>query len=190
MIVSIDTLKSARYRAHLERHEWDVVVVDESHNLTNSATLNNELARRLAPNTEALILASATPHNGKTESFAELIELLDPTAIVDRSDYAVQDIAHLFIRRHRHSPDVAREVGHMWAERPEPAVLAVAANAAEDAVADELSATWLHPAKGTAPITGSGRQLFPWVAGEGLPLLTGRAGRDRRGPAQDSGEEG
>lgn len=101
VIVSIDTLKSARYRAHLEKHRWDAVV-----------------GRVLAPNTEALILASATPHNGNTESFAELINLLDPTAIVDRCDYDVKDIKHLFIRRHRHSPDVAREVGHMWAERP------------------------------------------------------------------------
>ena len=162
VIVSIDTLKSARYRAHLERHRWDVVVIDESHNVTNSATRNYKLASILAPNTEALILASATPHNGKKESFAELIGLLDPTAIVDRSDYDVHEIGHLFIRRHRHSPEVAREVGHMWAERPEPEVIGVAANAAEDAVADELSQVWLHPA-GSAPIAGAGRQLFPWV---------------------------
>ncbi|MGA9309065.1 MAG: SNF2-related protein [Pseudonocardiaceae bacterium] len=163
VIVSIDTLKSQRYQAHLEKHRWDAVVVDESHNLTNSGTYNNQLARVLAPNTEALILASATPHNGNTESFAELINLLDPTAIVDRTDYDVKDIKHLFIRRHRHSPDVAREVGHMWAQRPEPEVLAVPANAVEDAVADELSRTWLHPADGSAPINGAGRQLFPWT---------------------------
>ncbi|MDQ2707910.1 MAG: DEAD/DEAH box helicase [Actinomycetota bacterium] len=163
VIVSIDTLKSARYRAHLEKHRWDAVVIDESHNLTNSGTHNNQLARVLAPNTEALILASATPHNGNTESFAELINLLDPTAIVDRSNYAVKDIEHLFIRRHRHSPDVAREVGHMWAERPEPEVLPVPANTAEDAVAVELSSTWLHPAGTGAPISGAGRQLFPWT---------------------------
>jgi superfamily II DNA or RNA helicase len=163
VIVSIDTLKSARYRAHLEKHRWDVVVIDESHNLTNAGTRNNQLARVLAPHTEALILASATPHNGKKESFAELIGLLDPTAIVDRSNYDVHDIGHLFIRRHRHSPDVAREVGHMWAERPEPEVLGVPANAAEDAVASELSQVWLHPAAGASPMSGAGRQLFPWV---------------------------
>jgi hypothetical protein len=61
VIVSIDTLKSARYRAHLENHTWDAVVIDESHNVTNSATLNNQLARAIAPNTETLILASANP---------------------------------------------------------------------------------------------------------------------------------
>lgn len=54
VIVSIDTLKSARYRAHLERHRWDVVVIDESHNLTNAGTRNNQLARVLAPHTETL----------------------------------------------------------------------------------------------------------------------------------------
>lgn len=51
------------------------MVIDESHNLTNAGTQNNELARVLAPNTEALILASATPHNGKEESFAEPLRL-------------------------------------------------------------------------------------------------------------------
>ncbi|MGH3901111.1 MAG: SNF2-related protein [Pseudonocardiaceae bacterium] len=44
VIISIDTLKSARYRAHLEKYRWDAVVVDESHNLTNSGTHNNQLA--------------------------------------------------------------------------------------------------------------------------------------------------
>ncbi|WP_214370459.1 SNF2-related protein [Pseudonocardia sp. H11422] len=163
VIVSIDTMKSARYRAHLEKHHWDVVVIDESHNVTNAAAQRSELARLLAGQTESLILASATPHNGNTESFAELINLLDPTAIVDRSNYDVKDIKHLFIRRHRHSPDVAREVGHMWAERPEPEVIAVPANPAEDAVADELSATWLHPRPDASPIAGGARQLFPWT---------------------------
>ena len=49
----------------------------------NRGTLNNQLARTLAPRTEALLLTSATPHNGDPDSFAELIRLLDPTAIAD-----------------------------------------------------------------------------------------------------------
>jgi superfamily II DNA or RNA helicase len=163
VIVSIDTLKSARYRAHLEHHRWDVVVIDEAHNLARTATLNSRLARTVAPNTEALLLASATPHNGDPESFANLVQLLDPTAIADPKNYELRDIEHLFIRRHRNSPDVAREVGTTWAKRPAPQVLPVQASEAENAVATELSTVWLHPAEGKAPITGQGRQLFPWT---------------------------
>ena len=163
VIVSVDTLKSARYRAHLERHQWDAVVIDESHNVTNAAAQRSELAGVLARQTDALILASATPHNGKPESFARLINLLDPTAIVDPTDYDVSDIRHLFVRRHRHSRDVADEVGHSWAERPEPEVVAAQATPEEDALATELSATWLHPGQSGSPIAGAGRQLFPWT---------------------------
>ena len=67
VIISMDTLKQDRYLNHLRKHQWDAVVIDESHNLTGAGTQNNALARVLAPNTEALILASATPHNGSKE---------------------------------------------------------------------------------------------------------------------------
>jgi superfamily II DNA or RNA helicase len=163
VIVSVDTLKSERYRAHLQKQRWDVVVVDESHNLTNTGTRNHQLATVLAPNTEALILASATPHNGKPESFAALVDLLDPTAIVDRRNYAVDDIKRLFVRRHRHSPDVEREVGHHWAEREEPEMLPFDLSDAEEAVVAELWDTWLNPDGGRAPSAGKGRSLFPWT---------------------------
>ena len=84
VIVSIDTLKSpSRYRHHLEKVRWDVVWVDESHKLINKGTQNNQLAHVLAPQADALILTSATPHNGKPEAFAQLIDLLDPTAVTD-----------------------------------------------------------------------------------------------------------
>ena len=66
--------------AHLRKQRWDAVVIDESHNLTNSGTQNNRLARILAPNTEALILASATPHNGT----AGVVRRTDPAARPDR----------------------------------------------------------------------------------------------------------
>src|SRR5699024_2388890 len=119
-IISIDTLKTPRYRAHLEKRRWDAVVIDESHNLTNTGTLNNELARVLAPRTDALILASATPHNGKEESFAELLRLLDPTVVSPQGEIDYEAAKKLVIRRHRYSPEVASEVGADWAERPEP----------------------------------------------------------------------
>ena len=84
IIISIDTLKNeGQYGHHLDNMHWDAVVIDESHNLIGESSLRNELARRLAQHTDALLLASATPHNGDAESFAELISMLDPAAIAD-----------------------------------------------------------------------------------------------------------
>ncbi|WFN91657.1 helicase-related protein [Gordonia sihwensis] len=151
------------YKAHLQRQTWDAVVIDESHNLTNAGTQNNDLARVLAPNTEALILASATPHNGREESFAELLRLLDPTAVAPDGTFTKEDVASLLIRRHRHHREVAAEVGSDWAERAEPVHLLVTPSPAEDAVARELSRTWLHPSSGTSPYSGQTKALFPWT---------------------------
>ena len=164
VIVSIDTLKNpARYRHHLAGHRWDVVVIDECHNLINRGTQNNELARLLAAHTDALILASATPHNGRAESFAELVGLLDPTAIADPSDYTGEDIAHLYVRRHRNSDDVRLEVAHNWKARRDTEVRWVTPRPAEAAVLEELEQVWLHPRAGSAPVHGSGRSLLPWT---------------------------
>ena len=162
-IISIDTLKSRQYLDHLRRQPWDAVVIDESHNVTNSETLNNQLARVLAPNTDALILASATPHNGKPESFAELIRLLEPTAVRPDGTVIEDEVRRLVIRRHRHSPEVASEVGADWAERKEPQNWLVPASDAENEVARELDAVWLHPAPGSSPYSGSAATLFPWT---------------------------
>ena len=163
VIISIDTLKSRHYLDHLRREPWDAVVIDESHNVTNSETLNNQLVRVLAPNTDALILASATPHNGKPESFAELIRLLEPTAVRPDGTVIEEEVRRLVIRRHRHSPEVASEVGADWAERKKPQNWLVPASDAENEVARELDAVWLHPAAGTSLYSGSAATLFPWT---------------------------
>ena len=111
VIISIDTLKQGRFASDLRQHRWDAVVIDESHNVTNSETQNNRLARVLAPNTEALILASATPHNGRKESFAELIRLLDPPPSHPAASCIADEVTRLVVRRHRHSPRSPRWSG-------------------------------------------------------------------------------
>lgn len=162
VIVSIDTLKNpSRYLPHLERVRWDVVWIDESHKLVNRSTLNNKLAKVLAPNADSLILSSATPHNGRPESFAELVGLLDPTAVADPENVTADDIGHLVVRRHRHSPDVEPFVGHHWAERAEPQTLAVVPSPAEEAVFAELSSVWLSATEGVAPPCDDA--LFPYT---------------------------
>ena len=158
VIVSMDTLKSPKYRAQLEKVRWDAVVIDEIHNATNVGTQNNELARTLAPTTEALLLASATPHNGDPESFKEILRLLDPTAVLPNGEIDKDAVSRLLIRRHRHSDEVASVVGEQWAERKGPINIPVEASAEENAVAGELEQTWIHtnanPAKD---------RLFPWT---------------------------
>ena len=163
VIVSIDTLKIDRYHAHLAKQHWDAVVIDESHNVTNDATQNNRLARLLSSRTDALILASATPHNGKAESFAELIRMLEPTAVTPTGELIEDEVRRLIVRRHRHSPDVASVVGADWAERLEPNNVLVTANAVENELAAELEHTWLHPPVGASPYSGANARLFPWT---------------------------
>lgn len=163
-IISIDTLKNAgRYRHHLEGIQWDAVVIDECHNLVNRGTLNNQLARVLAPRTDALVLTSATPHNGDPRSFAELIRLLDETAIADPENITSSDIEHLYIRRHKAHEEVDAEVGHQWAARKQPQPIPVTPTVDEGAVFTELADTWIHPVDGTAPVSGRGASLFPWT---------------------------
>jgi len=161
-IISIDTLKQDRYIQHLRDFKWDAVVIDESHNITG-ATLNNRLARTLAPQTEALILASATPHNGRKESFAELIRLLEPTAVSPKGDINPDLLKKLVIRRHRYSPEVKIEVGSDWAERLPPNNVLIPASPAENVIADELASVWLHPEGGQSPYSGQNSSLFPWT---------------------------
>lgn len=163
VIISIDTLKSDKYVAHLRKQRWDAVVIDESHNLANSSTQNNRLARLLAGTCDALILASATPHNGRKESFAELVRLLDPSAVTPQGELVKDEVKRLVIRRHRHSPEVAQVVGADWAERQAPRNLLVAASGPENAVARELDEVWLHPAGGRSPYSGENASLFPWT---------------------------
>lgn len=180
-IISIDTLKTSQYRAHLEKMRWDAVVIDESHNLSNTATLNNELARVLAPRTDSLILASATPHNGKQDSFAELIRLLDPTAVSPDGEIDKDALKHLIVRRHRYSPEVADEVGHEWAERPEPNNILVSATEPENDLAAEIADTWLYPESGRSPTT-SGNSLFGWTLAKAFlssPVALSASVRDR-----------
>src|SRR5699024_7689987 len=99
VIVSIDTLKSDQYIPHLRAQRWDAVVIDESHNVTNAATMNHRLAELLARNTDALVLASATPHNGRKESFAELIRMLEPSAVSPAGEVNEDMLSELVVRR-------------------------------------------------------------------------------------------
>ena len=122
IIISIDTLKDiGRYSHFLENTRWDVVVIDEAHNVAGGSNpekhLSYRLARRLARRTNSMILTTATPHNGKRETFGRLISLLDPSAIPDPElkEYQAKDIAPFFMMRFKE--DVRAEAGDNFASR-------------------------------------------------------------------------
>ncbi|MEB3318462.1 MAG: SNF2-related protein, partial [Cyanobacteriota bacterium] len=106
-IISVDTLKNDRgYRAFLEEAYWDIIVIDECQNVAERGvgaqkSQRARLADRLATRSDTLILLSATPHDGKPESFASLMNMLDPTAIANRHAYGPEDIRDLYVRRFR-----------------------------------------------------------------------------------------
>ncbi|MDZ7852788.1 MAG: hypothetical protein U5L98_09145 [Halomonas sp.] len=70
------------------------------------------LARLLAtPLATPLIMLSATPHDGKPESFASLMNMLDPTAIANPSDYAHEDFRDKGLVIRRFKKDVRDQLG-------------------------------------------------------------------------------
>ncbi|GAA1900449.1 DEAD/DEAH box helicase [Streptomyces sodiiphilus] len=169
VIISVDTLKNiGQYRHHLERIRWDAVVIDESHNLINPGSQRRALAETLAPRTDALLLASATPHNGDKKSFADLISLLDPAAIADPEDYdPAVDLGHLYIRRTKISPEVRDEISTKWPDRGPTLSLHCAATEAEERIFAELAEYWI-PAPPASTDFGSADQDRVSVATESL----------------------
>lgn len=64
--------------------EFDILVVDEAHNIAPSGSgryalesQRTRLIREIAPHFQHKLFLTATPHNGYTESFTSLLELLD-----------------------------------------------------------------------------------------------------------------
>jgi superfamily II DNA or RNA helicase len=66
---------------------WDLVIIDEAHRLGGSTerVARYQLGAALAEASPYLLLLSATPHQGKTDQFMRLMQLLDREAFPDES---------------------------------------------------------------------------------------------------------
>lgn len=112
-IISIDTLKQeALYRSYIEESYWDIIIIDEAHNVAdrNSGSLKSKLAKLIASRCDTLMMLSATPHDGKAESFASLLNMLDPTAIANPKDYTSKDFTDKGLVIRRFKKDIADQV--------------------------------------------------------------------------------
>ncbi len=85
---------------------WDLLIVDECHNLMPSAFGEaSDLCRMLrliAPQFEHRLFLSATPHNGHTRCFTGLLEILDPVRFSQTNDLqpaARERIQQIVLRR-------------------------------------------------------------------------------------------
>jgi superfamily II DNA or RNA helicase len=100
------------FRAAAQPHKdspnlaWDLLIVDEAHNLAPAPLgKESELSRllgQLAPYFEHKLFLSATPHNGHTRSFSGLLERLDPvrfTRTSEMSDSERKRVRDVNVRR-------------------------------------------------------------------------------------------
>jgi len=81
---------------------WDIAIIDEAHHVAEREGSKKQLAdlgRVVAEKSEALLLLTATPHDGKTSTYASLIRLLDPYAVTDPNALDVEIIRPLVVRR-------------------------------------------------------------------------------------------
>lgn len=134
-IISIDTLKQdIEYRHHLENAWWDIIVIDEVHNVAERGTssLRSKLAKLLAGRSDTLIMLSATPHDGKAESFASLMNMLDPTAIANPKEYEYADFADKKLVVRRFKKDVKDQMAGEFPEREIKALKRDATSAEEE----------------------------------------------------------
>jgi superfamily II DNA or RNA helicase len=79
---------------------WDLVIIDEAHRLGGSTdqVARYKLGAALAEASPYLLLLSATPHQGKTDQFLRLMQLLDRDSFPDEGSVSRERVAPLVIR--------------------------------------------------------------------------------------------
>lgn len=79
---------------------WDLVVIDEAHRMGGSTeqVARYKLGAALAEASPYLLLLSATPHQGKTDQFVRLMQLLDREAFPDESSVSRDRVRPFVIR--------------------------------------------------------------------------------------------
>lgn len=155
-----DVLEQFRAASRLEaggaRLPWDLLIVDEVHNLA-PASFGEEsdvcrMLRQVAPLCEHRLFLTATPHNGYTRSFTGLLEVLDPVRFSqtdELGDAERKRVEEVLVRRLKREIN-ARSASPRFCERLPPEALLLDLDPAER----ELSAAFSAFRKKVQAITG------------------------------------
>jgi len=104
------------FGATKERFAFDILVVDEAHHVAPSSPTRTDnvgrerrryavdsqrthAVRELAERAEHRLFLSATPHNGYTESFTALLEMIDPQRFVRGATFDEKALREVAVRR-------------------------------------------------------------------------------------------
>lgn len=102
MVSSMAFLRQEEFQDALDDAFWDVVVVDEAHKAAKrgeSPSVTSKMVERVAGNSDALLLLSATPHDGKGEAFRSLVEYIDPFLVAEDQELSKEAVDRVMIRR-------------------------------------------------------------------------------------------
>ncbi|MDU0365107.1 helicase-related protein [Rhizobium sp. 25PS6] len=79
---------------------WDLVIIDEAHRMGGSTdqVARYKLGAALAESAPYLLLLSATPHQGKTDQFHRLLQLLDRDSFPDESSVMSERVRPFVVR--------------------------------------------------------------------------------------------
>ena len=123
---------------------WDMLVVDEVHNLMPAPFGEDsdlcKTLRYIAPLFEHRLFLTATPHNGRTRSFSGLLELLDPVRFTQTEELRPAEkerISQVVIRRLKREIN-ARNDPPKFCTRLEPKAITVEFGNAERALIESV----------------------------------------------------
>lgn len=94
-VISSTTLAAYEIPDELSGIAWDMVVVDEAHQLINSPVLY-EFVRRLSGSSPSLLLLSAIPAQRREDDFLRLLALLEPDRYQSDSGNAQEEFRALY----------------------------------------------------------------------------------------------
>jgi superfamily II DNA or RNA helicase len=125
---------------------WDLLIVDECHNLMPSAFGDDSdlcrMLRLIAPQFEHRLFLSATPHNGHTRCFTGLLEILDPVRFSQTSELKPAErgrVQQIVIRRLKREIN-ARTNPPRFCTRLPPHGIALDLSAGERSLSDAFDA--------------------------------------------------